>query len=69
MALPEANDFFGWVAYILNEYGSMLLSGAWKIHGDRSDLHSHRLCDRLCGWALCRQSPPTARRIRCTGQW
>ena len=30
MALPEANDFFGWVAYILNEYGSMLLSGAWK---------------------------------------
>ena len=30
MALPEANDFFGWVAYIMNEYGSMLLSGAWK---------------------------------------
>ena len=30
MALPEANDFFGWVAYILNEYGPMLLSGAWK---------------------------------------
>lgn len=30
MALPEANDFFGWVAYILNEYGSILLSGAWK---------------------------------------
>ena len=30
MALPEANDFFGWVAYILNEYGSMLLSGTWK---------------------------------------
>ena len=30
MALPEANDFFGWVAYILNEYGSMLLLGAWK---------------------------------------
>ena len=30
MALPVANDFFGWVAYILNEYGSMLLSGAWK---------------------------------------
>ena len=30
MALPEANDFFGWVTYILNEYGSMLLSGAWK---------------------------------------
>ncbi len=30
MALPEVNDFFGWVAYILNEYGSMLLSGAWK---------------------------------------
>ena len=30
MALPEAKDFFGWVAYILNEYGSMLLSGAWK---------------------------------------
>ena len=30
MALPEANDFFGWVAYILTEYGSMLLSGAWK---------------------------------------
>ena len=30
MALPEANDFFGCVAYILNEYGSMLLSGAWK---------------------------------------
>ena len=30
MALPEATDFFGWVAYILNEYGSMLLSGAWK---------------------------------------
>ena len=30
MALPDANDFFGWVAYILNEYGSMLLSGAWK---------------------------------------
>ena len=30
MALPEANDFFGWVAYILNEYGSMLLSGAWR---------------------------------------
>lgn len=30
MALPEANDFFGWVEYILNEYGSMLLSGAWK---------------------------------------
>ena len=30
MALPEANDFVGWVAYILNEYGSMLLSGAWK---------------------------------------
>ena len=30
MALHEANDFFGWVAYILNEYGSMLLSGAWK---------------------------------------
>lgn len=30
MALPEVNDFFGWLAYILNEYGSMLLSGAWK---------------------------------------
>ena len=30
MALPEANDFFGWVAYILNDYGPMLLSGAWK---------------------------------------
>ena len=30
MALPEANDFFGWVAYILNEYGPMLLSGAWE---------------------------------------
>ena len=30
MALPEANDFFGWVAYILNEYSPMLLSGAWK---------------------------------------
>ena len=30
MALPEANDFFGWVAYILTKYDSMLLAGAWK---------------------------------------
>ena len=28
--LPEANDFFGWVAWILEEYSGMLLAGAWK---------------------------------------
>ena len=29
-SLPEANDFLGWVLWILQEYGGMLLAGAWK---------------------------------------
>ena len=30
MTLPDPNDFFGWISYILQQYGGLLADGAFK---------------------------------------
>ena len=67
MTLPDPNDFFGWISYILQQYGGLLADGAFKTMVVA--LISTAIgC--LIGFviALSRPFPPTGRRIQANGR-